>query len=194
MGQCGFDSGIGASTSADSAARGGAFHGLRGFSSRYMWPFVAAWQRAARGTGVTGAVNLPCFSYRFSLSQKLKKLEFGPARPANKQLGDPSFQAWEARQEVAGFHKSIAPSATRTSGPCTTYFFRRTKRNHRPLTITDRYLSDPGPSGSLRRSMPADYSTPLSECPTPLPGRDSEPFRSAQPQILQLQLEYRQLP
>jgi len=69
-----------------------------------MWAFVAAWQRAARGTGVAGAVNLPCFSYGFSLSQKLKKLEFGPARLANKQLGDPSFQAIEER---AALHKSI---------------------------------------------------------------------------------------
>jgi hypothetical protein len=69
-----------------------------------MWAFVAAWQRAARGTGVAGAVNLPCFSYGFSLSQKLKKLEFGPARLGNKQLGDPSFQAIDER---AALHKSI---------------------------------------------------------------------------------------
>ena len=62
--------------------------------------FVTFGQGAARDAGVAGAVNLPCLPYGFSLSQKLKKLEFGPTR--HSLTGKQAIK--KAREEVASPH------------------------------------------------------------------------------------------
>jgi len=57
-----------------------------------MGAFVAAWQRAARGTGVAGAVNLPCFSYGFSLSQNSKSWSLAPQGLRTNNLAIRAFK------------------------------------------------------------------------------------------------------